>query len=439
MLSIMRINLHFVTIMNDLSSLFGRFNPWWSGTYAIDFKERKVFDEVSKYLNSKQILALTGLRRTGKTTILRKTISDYLTRGFEAKRIFFFSFDDFEIELLALIEEYEKTTGLLIKEGKFLIVLDEVQKLRNWAEQVKILYDLYAPSVKILVSGSESLFIKKKSKESLAGRIYEFKVEPLSFREFLEFKGIKFEVNSIYENVLKIEFENYFKTQGFPELVNENNPEKITRYLQEGIVEKIIYIDLPKTFKIRNVETLKQLLRVIIENPGQIREVENLASQFKASRAVISNYLNYLQDAFLVKKLYNYSGSVSKQERKLKKFYSAITSTALIFSLSGNDRAIAFENFTVTKLNAARHFWRDERKNEVDIVLTKGSSNDAPFPIEVKYGKIAYNGVIAFMRRFNLSKATIISKDEESTVQVKNFEIKIIPLWKYLLLQNNKS
>ena len=124
-------------------------------------------------------------------------------------------------------------------------------------------------------------------------------------------KGEKYEPNELYKNLLAVEFENYLKTQGFPELVFQTDKEFIYKYLKEGIMEKIIYQDLPKVFEIREVETLKRLVFLIFEKPGQLLDFQTLASGIGTSRTTVSNYLSYLQDAFLVKKLYNYSANFS--------------------------------------------------------------------------------------------------------------------------------
>src|SRR3989344_4170407 len=142
-------------------------NPWWKEKFTVEFKERELHKQIRKFLPLPQIIALTGLRRVGKTTLMLKIVEDFIKAGFNAKNIIYFSFDEFkEVEIRKLIEEYEGLMEMDFKKGKFLLLLDEIQKLSNWESQLKVIYDTSGKNVKIIISGSESLFIKRKSKET---------------------------------------------------------------------------------------------------------------------------------------------------------------------------------------------------------------------------------------------------------------------------------
>src|SRR3990170_8707383 len=147
-------------------------NTWWKEEFKLEYHEREIHEQISKYLPMPQIIALTGLRRVGKTTLMYKIVLDFIKNGFDPRNIFYFSFDEFrETELREVMKEYETLMEKNLKQGKYLFLLDEIQKLSNWEDQVKRVYDTHGKNVKIIVSGSESMFIKKKSKETLSGRI----------------------------------------------------------------------------------------------------------------------------------------------------------------------------------------------------------------------------------------------------------------------------
>ena len=163
--------------MTEIKDALLDFNPWWKGPFHLDYKERELYAKLQKYLPLPQILAFTGLRRVGKTTILYKIIQDFTEKGTNPRKILYFSFDDFkEAELRMVLQAAEELTEVKPQ----LIIFDEIQKVPGWEGQLKVLYDLLGKKTKILISGSESLFIKKKLKETLAGRIFEFKVELLT-------------------------------------------------------------------------------------------------------------------------------------------------------------------------------------------------------------------------------------------------------------------
>ena len=205
-------------------------NPWWKKKFKLEFKEREVYKQLQKFLPLPQIIALTGLRRVGKTTLMLKIVEDEIKNGFDPKNIVYFSFDEFrEVEIRKVMKEYEEMLEKDFRKGKYLLLFDEIQRLSNWEDQIKRIYDTFK-NIKIIISGSESLFIKKKSKETLAGRIFEFKVEPLSFKEFLSFKGVKFKPVGLYEKELNRLFNEFSLIQGFPELVGIKDKEIIKKY-----------------------------------------------------------------------------------------------------------------------------------------------------------------------------------------------------------------
>jgi len=403
-------------------------NPWWKKTFKLEFKEREIYKQLQKFLPLPQIIALTGLRRVGKTTLMLKIVEDAIKKGFEPKNIIYFSFDEFrEVEIRKVIREYEEMLEKDFREGKYLLLLDEIQKLSNWEDQIKRIYDTFK-NIKIIISGSESLFIKKKSKETLAGRIFEFKVEPLSFKEFLSFKGVKFRPVGLYEKELIKLFNEFTLTQGFPELVGIKDKDIIKKYIRESIVEKVIYRDIPKLFKIRDITTIESLLNILMEEPGQLIEISSLAKELKISRQTLSNYLTYLEESFLIRKLYNFSRSRRKVERKLKKYYPTIVSVDLLFREDEFSKSKVFEWLLVNQLKA-EFFWRDSYKNEVDVVL----ANRKPVPIEIKYGKIDVKGLLAFMRKFKVNEGYIISYRKEEKRRVDKKTISIKPAFKFLL------
>lgn len=420
--------------MAEIKETLGEINPWWKKEFRLEYKERDIYSQLQKFMKLPQIIALTGLRRVGKTTIMYKMIRDAINSGIDPKNIIYFSFDEFSnVEIRAIPKAYEDILDKDIKEGKYFLFLDEIQKLDNWENQLKALYDTLGKNIKIIISGSESLSIKKKSRETLAGRIFEFKIDTLSFREFLYFKGIKFKPINLFTRELSKLLEEFILTLGFPELVGIKDKEIIKKYIKEGLIEKIIYSDMPKLYKIKDITILESILRIFTEEPGQLVEISSLAGQLKISRQSLANYLNYLEDAFLIRKLYNWSRSQKKIERKLKKIYPAIISVDLLFKEDELSKSRVFEWLLVNQLKG-EFFWRDPYKNEVDVILP----NKKPKPVEIKYGKIDFNGLLAFMHKFKIDKGYVISRFNEETKSIDGKQILIVPSFKFLLTEPYK-
>ncbi len=415
--------------MTRIGNALVELNPWWKGEFHVEYKDREIHREIQRVLPLRPMVALTGLRRTGKTTLLLKAAEDAVRQGTNPLDVVYFSFDEFRTwEIRDIVRASEELTGRRLGERRSLVLLDEIQKVPGWEDQLKALYDRWGPRVKVLLSGSESLFIRQRSRESLAGRLLEFAVEPLSFREYLGFTETTYEPVGLYDRELARAFPKYLRTLGFPELVGVEDPVVVRKYVRESIVEKILYRDLPGLLRIRNVAALESLSNILMEEPGQLLDLSDLAAELGVSRQTASQYLSFLQKSFLLRKLYNYSPNRRKAERKLKKYYPTVISPELVFRNDELARARVLEWTVVTRLRA-EFFWRDPYKNEVDAVLGDGK----PVPVEVKSGRIETGGLLAFLRKFHGDVGYVVSSREEGERRVDGKRIVIVPGHKFLL------
>ena len=401
-----------------------RNNKWWKSDFTVEFKLRDLYVQIKRFMHTPQIIAITGLRRVGKTTIMLKLVKDMI-QELNRENIVYFSFDEFkDIGLKQILKTYARLMNKDLSLNKYLFLLDEVQKLENWEEQLKAMYDSY-PNIKFVISGSESLFIRKKSRESLAGRMYEFHIKPLSFKEFLLFKNKKFDNLQLYKEEILKEFMNYIACSGFPEIVNETK-EITSKYIQENVIEKIIYKDIPQIFSIKEPTILEQVFKIILLDPGEIINIEDLARELGISRQTLSAYLDYLEKAYLINKLYNFSKNVRKTQRRAKRYYPTIISP--LFAEKKDLFGKMFETFLVMQLEA-EYFWRDGNM-EVDIIKI---TNENLLPIEVKTSKIELKGLKNFMKKFNVDKGLIITYEKNAKIDLLGKVIEVIPFYEYLL------
>ncbi len=419
--------------MTQIRDSLEGFNPWWKKEFTVSFKQRAIYTKIQKFLPLPMMIALTGLRRVGKTTLLQKIVQDKILEGFDPLNILYFSFDEFKhVSIREVLKAYEDSTRRVLSDGTFLVLFDEVQKVADWESQLKTIYDTNKGKIKFIISGSESLFIRKKSRESLAGRLFEFEVQTLSFEEFLSFKGKEAMIKNmlLYGRELRALLQEFSICFGFPELIDVQDKGIIEKYVNETILDQVVYKDIPGMLPIQHPDILASLLRIIRENPGACVEVQGLAQEMGISRQSASTYLSYLEKSFLIKKLYNYSKNTRKIERKLKKYYPAIPSTRLTFSEDVLSRSKLFE-WLLVKESRGDFFWRDQYKNEVDIILVK--DNVPPIPIEIKYGKIDVRGVDFFMKKFGVKKGYIVSSERSDSLTIPAGELRVIPAHVFLL------
>lgn len=411
--------------MKDLNLL--KYNRHWEKGFKYAFiKKRDFFNNLLKYIDKKQIIELAGLRRTGKTTLFFQIINYLLENGTDAFSIWYFTFDEEKADLEELLQNFEKQTQINFREKKVFLFLDEIQKLENFQSKIKIYYDLY-PNLKIFISGSTSIFVKKKIQESLAGRIKSFFLHPLNFNEYLHFKNKNNLLKKplVFRAEIEKEFEIFLQSQ-FVESVGMEMEERKEYFI--SIAKKIVFEDIPQIFPIDNPEILWRLVKIIGQNPGIFINYSDLSCEIGVSNKTLSNYLFYLEESFLVKKIYNFSRNLLTSEKKLKRFYLASPSFSWAISDFMETGKLA-ENFAIS-IKDYKFFWRDAYKHEVDFIDVK---NNDIIPVEIKYRNQSsgkdFKNLILFSNKFKNKKAILFSKELESVnVKIKDLEISQFPL-----------
>ena len=427
-----------------LIRLIREYNPGLEGrTYSVPPRRRDLYDEIGPWLSRKQAVAIVGLRRTGKTTLMRQ-LQDRLS-GTSA----FFSFDEEETrekEALVFVLDYAITTLNATS-----ILLDEIQYVHDWEGTLKRYYD--QKGVKFILSGSESLDIFR-AKAALAGRIATFILPPLSFREYLRLKGVTLAggpvplndypaMERLYQECItrkeyfEHEFIEYLYKGAFPELVEEKDGAVIRNYIHDLVVKKIVYRDIPSIFEVRRPDILLGLFRYASSTSSQLFDIQNLARHFGVHAETVANYLWYLQSAFLIRTAESYTASPAKRARRNKKLY--VAHPAIACAMLGYDRQQLIEPVLgpyVETLFAGQYFWRDRYKREVDVVH---ETRDGLLPIEIKY----QTGITTsdtrnlrhFMEEHRLPLGILITKDLMDRKSRDEKEILYIPAWLALLAQ----
>lgn len=405
-----------------------KFNRHWEKGYRYPYpKKRQIFADLVSSLNKKQIGEITGLRRLGKTILMFQLINHLLENRINPFNIFYFSFDENQLSIDELINNYYTQANTNYRKEKIFIFLDEIQKLNNFQNQIKIYYDLY-PNIKFFISGSTSLFIRKKTQESLAGRTVSFVIKPLSFPEYLKFveKEEILDKPILYQAELDKEFIIYLQSQ-FIETIRMSSVEEKKYYLN-SILKKVIFEDLPTIFNFDNPQILYQIAQYIGQNPGVVINNLHLAQELKISNKTVALYLSYLEDSLLIKKLYNFSRNLITSQRKLKKYYLASPSLSLSI-IDFVDQGKIFENYFIS-LTDWLYFYRDPLKHEVDFVSLDENKNI--LPIEVKFKKEIrkeeLKSLVIFMNKYRLNKGHLFYYGvDRKTIKINGKEILFLP------------
>jgi len=411
------------------------FNPWWRIKQVpaqLIGKKRPLFNKVVTYLKNRQILLFTGIRRVGKTTFMFQLINELISNmNVNPYHIFYFSFDEKIDDINELIKVYEEQVLKdSISNKKIFLFFDEIHKLKDWSDRIKIIYDMN-PNVKICLSGSAQIILLKNTRESLAGRFFNIKVEPLDFDEYLQFKKVNIDPQreKTFEMEIKKQLNGFLSTGGFVEALSMQG-EELIKYFKESLIERVIFKDIPESFNTSIRGLLYTLLKIIAEHPGMYLDYKNLSSDLKYDHRTIAEYLSYLDYTLFIQRLYNYSSKLIISEKKLRRAY--LSNTAFTLALNPQiENPVLMEQLFVNMLKAG-FFYRSPQKEEIDIVHVK---NKIVIPVEIKISnKINERDAKAmfrFMSVFDLNKGIFISREQENTFKQDSRVINIIPYWKY--------
>ncbi|MDP3564646.1 MAG: ATP-binding protein [Methanoregula sp.] len=412
-----------------------RFNPWWTkGSVPPGWTQeyrRKLYSSVEPCTQRRQILLIYGLRRVGKTTLMMQVI-EHVLKTVNPRHILYFSFDDAAFAIKDVLETYQKVilhSTIENAGGPLYLFFDEIQKQDGWEHTIKTYYDLY-PEIRFFLSGSASAGLRKRSTESLAGRILTFTLTPLSFEEFLELNGkktgkIKKDPDLYQREILPL-FYRYIKYGQFPELARETDEVFAKKYLQNTIIERVIYRDLPQEFGMKDIELLRTIIALIGKNPGMIVKYSEIAKNLGRDQRTVANYFEYLEYGLLIRFVYNYRGGALASMRKMKKVY--FTSPNLVFALNHHlDQVLPFllENLVACE-TIAKFFYRNSF--EVDFIM---ETEEGLIAIEVKQNDTEVKQVRRFREKFG-DKTTdgyLLTQEREG----EKDGVRIIPLWKFLL------
>ncbi len=443
-------------------------NPWWrDGKVPAEFSlyKRGSFYALQKNLSLRQILSLVGLRRVGKTITLKQIIGFLIKeKKVNPKQIMFFSFEEVEGGLRAEFLEkvlYSYFKIILGKElpeikSKVYIFLDEIQYISFWQGAVKRFYDLN-PNLKFILSGSSSLFIRKRAQESLAGRIFETKMPLLSFREYLILSGQKElseiiskesfldltekKINSLKAIIiprisqLNVLYQKYFLFGHFPEPITEKFTEGQTKqYIKDSVLKKILGSDMPKILKVDNPEEFSTIFNILASETGNILEYQNLAKESHLNQITVKKYIHYLSEAFLTSLIYNYSKSLRPKKKFLKKHYVQSTNFSntlfnldlkTLLSTGAVGHLVETQVFNVLQEQFERiEFW-NKRGEEVDFIL------DGQHLVEVKYRPKTrsedWRVIFKALEKFKVKRGFLVSQNDLSIINKEGKEIIIVP------------
>lgn len=393
-----------------------------------------------------KIVTLVGVRRGGKTSYLFNLMEGLLARGVPMRSLLYINFEDERLdlkmgELDLLLQAYQELypdTHM----GECYLFFDEIQNIVGWDKFVRRVYDTSTKN--IFITGSNARFLSSDIATSLRGRTISYEVFPLSFREYLSFKGIAVDVHSS-QSIAHINhhLSDYLVRGGFPEVIDFDEGLR-NRVLQEYFTV-MIYRDLLERYKIRNIPALKFFLKRIIASATKQVSVNNIynelkSSGFKIGKNQLYDNLEACVNIYLARILRKHTASLVDRELGEKKIYAIDNGllNALDYKFS-SDTGKALEQAVFLELKRREkniYFFKD--RSECDFVVKRNldvmeAIQVAATIVEEKTRKREIRGLIDCCKRFGLQEGFIITLDAMEEFEVDGIKVMVIPLYHWLL------
>lgn len=415
--------------------------------------KRVIFNDLEKHLAEPELTVLTGPRQVGKTYLMKLLEERLRIKG---EKTVFLNLDieedkQFIKSQSSLINYIRLQSGNL----KAFVFIDEIQRKEDAGVFLKGIYDMHLP-YKFIVSGSGSLDLKARIKESMAGRKQLFEIDPVSFEEFVNFK-----TNYQYENRLQDFFttettksqnllEEYMLFGGYPKVVLAETMDKKKAAAGE-IYRSYIERDISDLLGVEKPDSFSNLVKIMASQIGNLVNITELSTTIGISSKTIQHYLWYLEQTFIIKKVTPYYSNIRSEITKSPHFYFVDTGMRNYLlglfglpvippDLSGH----LFENILfnmlrkTTQFNPTNiHFWRTKDKAEVDFVINIGLE---AIPVEVKYTKLKYaqtsRSFKSFLTKYKPAKAYIVHLGSELEDSFEKTKIFFIPYYKTSVLDS---
>lgn len=452
---------------NEVEARLRLDNPWWSGRRETRFSALPrrgylpSFYNLVADLGVNRAVVLLGPRRVGKTVLVHHAVERLLQDGVPPTQIMYLSLDTpvytgFSLEWLSgLMEDLH---GLDTAATRYLF-FDEIQYLKDWERHLKSLVDAF-PNHRFVGTGSAAAALRLKSQESGAGRFTDFMLPPLTFSEYLQFVQREAElierdpdssqgfraISATAMDAINDEFINYLNFGGYPEAVfTERVQQDPARFIKSDVIDKVLLRDLPSLYGISNIQELNSLFAMLAYNTAQEVEVGQLSQNSGVVANTLTRYLEYLEAAFLIKRIRRVDES-AKQFKRTRGFKVYLTNPSMRAALYGPvtgdheavgalaETAIFAQWMHATSFIERLYFARWKKGLEVDVVGLDIAQRKADWVVEVKWTDRFFErprdlkGVLEFARRNNLSRAPLITTRTKSGIlDVDGTELRFVP------------
>lgn len=424
---------------------------FWGRPQEVGIERDHYLKHLNRLAKAKDFsISIIGVRRSGKTFLTKQFLKKAIDSGLDPKQTLYVNLEDPRfhpyLSLELLDEIYQAYRTFVNKEGFALIVLDEVQNIKNWEKWVR--RTMEKENVQIVMTGSTSSLLKTEVSTALTGRSLTLEVFPLSFHEFLKFKGVVLEDQlDVVKNKAKIErlFMEYLQFGGFPRVVLEED-EFLKREMLKELFDGIVMRDIVFRHGFRDVNSVKLVAELAINSFSSLKSVSSLRNELagilkrKVSPNFVAEVMEALRESYLLFTIPPFSPKIKDVKKYPKKIYAVDTglATTVTLSFSKNlgrlvENAVALH---LIKKYGENNLFYYRGKREVDFILREGlritKAIQVTWDLRESYER-EVKALLEAMDVFNLEEGIIVTADQEREEVYEDKEIRILPFWKFLL------
>jgi predicted AAA+ superfamily ATPase len=392
---------------------------------------RREFPE--SLIKGEDVVVISGIRRCGKSTLLNQVRSVSLEKdyylNFDDERLINFKVSDFQLLHETFIELFGQQTTFWF---------DEIQNVPGWERFVRRLHD---HGNKVFITGSNATMLSKELGTHLTGRFLRHELFPFSFKEFLLFSKFEFDALKVSTTegkaLLQRLYNTYFMSGGFPYYLKY----KDDNYLK-SLYESILYRDVMARHNLTGERELKELVYLLASNASRPFSNNRLAGAVGLKNATtVKNYLDFLQDTYLLFAVNKFDYSARKQLQNARKIYfidsALIRKLGFIFS---EDKGRFLENMVFVELKRrGKDVFYFKGKTECDFLIRDGINITGAIQVCHSIGDMEtrereLKGLIEAMMTYNLDEGLILTEDREENIEISGKHIMIQPVFKWLLM-----
>ena len=424
---------------------------FWGRPQEVGIERDHYLKHLNRLAKAKDFsISIIGVRRSGKTFLTKQFLKKAIDSGLDPKQTLYVNLEDPRfhpyLSLELLDEIYQAYRTFVNKEGFALIVLDEVQNIKNWEKWVR--RTMEKENVQIVMTGSTSSLLKTEVSTALTGRSLTLEVFPLSFHEFLKFKGVVLEDQlDVVKNKAKIErlFMEYLQFGGFPRVVLEED-EFLKREMLKELFDGIVMRDIVFRHGFRDVNSVKLVAELAINSFSSLKSVSSLRNELagilkrKVSPNFVAEVMEALRESYLLFTIPPFSPKIKDVKKYPKKIYAVDTglATTVTLSFSKNlgrlvENAVALH---LIKKYGENNLFYYRGKREVDFILREGlritKAIQVTWDLRESYER-EVKALLEAMNVFDLEEGIIVTADQEREEVYEDKEIRVLPFWKFLL------